>query len=94
MRSLFAIILLCSLSPAEGADSIWPCLPKDVTQDTLVSSQELESARGKTQEPVTVRDALRSLEAPDFSLPDVAGRMHALSDHRGKKVLLVTWASW
>jgi len=39
-------------------------------------------------------DALGSLTAPDFSLPDAAGRLHSLSDHRGKKVLLVTWASW
>ena len=38
--------------------------------------------------------ALRSLEAPDFALPDLEGRMHALSDHRGRKVLLATWASW
>ena len=38
--------------------------------------------------------ALQSLEAPDFSLPDVAGRLRSLSEHRGKKVLLVTWASW
>jgi hypothetical protein len=38
--------------------------------------------------------ALRSLQAPDFRLPDPAGRMHALSEHRGKKVLLVSWASW
>jgi hypothetical protein len=38
--------------------------------------------------------ALRSLEAPDFSLPDRAGRRHSLSEHRGKKVLLVSWASW
>jgi hypothetical protein len=38
--------------------------------------------------------ALASLEAPDFALPDPAGRVHRLSDHRGKKVLLVTWASW
>lgn len=38
--------------------------------------------------------ALRSLEAPDFTLPDVAGRPHSLSDYRGKKVLLVSWASW
>ena len=38
--------------------------------------------------------ALRSLAAPDFTLPDPSGRMHSLSDHRGKKVLLVTWASW
>ena len=38
--------------------------------------------------------ALGTLEAPDFTLPDVSGRMHSLSEHRGKKVLLVTWASW
>jgi hypothetical protein len=38
--------------------------------------------------------ALTSLDAPDFSLPDLAGKMHSLSEHRGKKVLLVSWASW
>jgi AhpC/TSA family len=38
--------------------------------------------------------ALRSLQAPDFTLPDRTGRQHALSEHRGKKVLLVSWASW
>ena len=38
--------------------------------------------------------ALRSLEAPDFTLPDPSGRLHSLSDYRGKKVFLVTWASW
>jgi AhpC/TSA family len=37
---------------------------------------------------------LASLEAPDFTLPDINGRMHSLSDFRGKKVLLITWASW
>ncbi len=39
-------------------------------------------------------DALTSLKAPDFSLPDLDGRMHSLSDQRGKKVLLVAYASW
>jgi len=38
--------------------------------------------------------ALQSLEAPDFRLPDLDGSLHALSDFRGKKVLLLTWASW
>lgn len=38
--------------------------------------------------------ALESLQAPEFTLPDAAGRPHSLSDYRGKKVLLVTWASW
>jgi hypothetical protein len=37
---------------------------------------------------------LATLEAPDFRLPDLAGRMHSLSEHRGKKVLLVAYASW
>jgi hypothetical protein len=38
--------------------------------------------------------ALTSLEAPDFSLPDLGGRLHALSEHRGKKALLIAYASW
>jgi hypothetical protein len=37
---------------------------------------------------------LESLEAPDFTLPDLAGREHTLSDYRGKKVLLIVYASW
>ena len=37
---------------------------------------------------------LASLEAPDFSLPDLEGRLLSLSDHRGKKVLLIAYASW
>jgi hypothetical protein len=37
---------------------------------------------------------LESLEAPNFTLPDMNGRMRSLSDFKGKKVLLVTWASW
>lgn len=38
--------------------------------------------------------ALQSLEAPDFALPDLAGRSFGLSQYRGRKVLLATWASW
>ena len=38
--------------------------------------------------------ALAALEAPDFALPDLSGRLHRLSEHRGKKVLLVAYASW
>jgi hypothetical protein len=33
-------------------------------------------------------------EAPDFGLPDLDGRVHRLSDYRGKKVFLFSWASW
>ncbi len=37
---------------------------------------------------------LQSLEAPDFTLPDIDGNLHSLSDYRGKKVYLCSWASW
>jgi hypothetical protein len=40
------------------------------------------------------RQGLASLQAPNFTLPDLAGNLHSLSDFRGKKVFLVTWASW
>jgi len=45
------------------------------------------SARERSQ-------ALASQHAPDFALPDLAGRTHTLAEHRGKKILLVAWASW
>ena len=37
---------------------------------------------------------LASMEAPDFTLPDLEGRLHSLRDQRGKKTLLIAWASW
>ena len=40
------------------------------------------------------RQGLSSLQAPDFTLPDLHGKPHRLSDFHGKKILLVTWASW
>ena len=37
---------------------------------------------------------LSSRVAPDFALADRQGRTVHLSDFRGKKVLVLTWASW
>jgi hypothetical protein len=45
------------------------------------------SARERSQ-------ALAAQQAPDFSLPDLDGRLHTLREHRGKRILLVAWASW
>lgn len=33
-------------------------------------------------------------KAPDFTLTDITGRRHRLSDYRGKNVMLVFWATW
>jgi peroxiredoxin len=44
--------------------------------------------------PETRTPFLKSAVAPNFELPDRKGKMIRLSDYRGKKVLLMTWASW
>jgi hypothetical protein len=68
--------------------ALWRHLGRPLVQSERGDAWVLaESARDRT-------DARGSLEAPDFTLPDVSGRMHSLRDHRGRKVLLVTWASW
>lgn len=35
-----------------------------------------------------------TLYAPDFTLPDFKGVKHSLSSYLGKKIFLVSWASW
>lgn len=44
--------------------------------------------------PVVRGAFLNSRIAPDFAVPDRKGRIVHLNDFRGKKVLVVTWASW
>ncbi len=38
--------------------------------------------------------SLINKEAPDFTLTDINGKKHKLSDYRGKKVVLMFWATW
>ena len=39
-------------------------------------------------------EALGSLEAPDFTLPDITGKPVSLSDFDRRKRLLLAWSSW
>jgi len=38
--------------------------------------------------------SLNSLQAPDFELPDLNGELHRLSDYQGRRIFMVSWASW
>ena len=54
-----------------------------------------EGATWLVGESATDRAAdLASLEAPDFELPDLVGALHRLSQYRGRKVAILSWASW
>ena len=44
--------------------------------------------------PVLRGSFYNSRIAPDFAVPDRQGKMVHLSDFRGKKALVITWASW
>lgn len=44
--------------------------------------------------PTARKSFLESAIAPDFELKDRSGDLVRLSDFRGKKVLILTWASW
>ncbi len=70
------------------AAGLWRDLGRPVLRDASGSTWMLgESAADRGRQ-------LETLEAPDFTLPDIHGKLHSLSEQRGKKVLLATWASW
>lgn len=73
---------------AVNASGLWRALDRPVLHDASRSTWMLgEGAADRARK-------LESLEAPDFTLPDIEGKLHSLSDFRGQKVLLATWASW
>jgi len=56
-----------------------------VTEQNVYSFGEIPVLRGSFY---------NSRIAPDFAVPDRQGKVIHLSDFRGKKALVITWASW
>jgi len=79
-----------ALVNADGValDELARLLDRPLAVDTQEGVAVLGTSAGETGAQ------LASLEAPDFALPDLQGKMHRLSDYRGKKVLLIAYASW
>ena len=71
-----------------NVSALWKHLDRPLIKDESGSAWVLgEAADERTRQ-------LESLEAPDFTLPDIHGNLHSLSDYRGKKIFLTTWATW
>jgi len=88
----------------EGACKADQCVPlpsRDDQVDVIDLAERLGMAVAHDEEqgiwavgPVGGGRFLESAVCPDIVLPDLDGRPFALSSLRGRKVLLVTWASW
>jgi cytochrome c biogenesis protein CcmG, thiol:disulfide interchange protein DsbE len=59
--------------------------------DTLTRTRE-NACRALAPDPIPA--ALQGREAPDFQLPDAAGRMVSLSGQKGHPVAVNFWATW
>jgi hypothetical protein len=68
--------------------AFWQLLGRPVVHDSANQTWVLGAGADERNK------ALAGLIAPDFTLPDVAGNPHTLTELRGKKVFLSTWASW
>jgi peroxiredoxin len=89
-----------SIKP-EGACRGDICVPLDAPFDVRQLARRLGMALVHDDKhelwalgPESGGHALTSAELPDISLPDRHGRDFALSSLRGRKVMMVTWASW
>ena len=76
---VFAAVLL-------GAKRLYDTLGSRVQMDTL-ATQATQPAEENGTEPA-------KQTAPDFTVYDVEGNPHKLSDFRGKPVILNFWATW
>ena len=82
-------------------DDVCVLVPDDARDDPAALWERLGwpvvSSGGDTYlgEAATSRAAvLAGTIAPDFTLRDLHGVEHSLSDHRGKKVFIASWAPW
>jgi hypothetical protein len=81
-----------SLGASQGPEMDLAHLAKRLDRPLAVDLDEGVAFLGTSAR--TRAERLRSLEAPDFTLPDLHGQPRSLAEHRGKKVFLVAYASW
>ncbi len=86
---------------AEGACRGHECVPLDSPFDVRQLAERLGMALVHDEQhglwalgPESGGHAVSRAELPDVALPDRHGDEFALSSLRGKKVVMVTWASW
>ena len=63
-----------------------------VSQNIVIDAQRKVVALGEQAQNRSA--SMSTLEAPDFTLPDIHGRQVSFSDYNRRKRLLLAWSSW
>ena len=82
----FAVVIV-------GAYVLYNRLSADMEMGGIATVPQ-ETAVAETVEDADSETEAQGSEAPDFTVYDLEGNAHKLSDFRGKPVLLNFWASW
>ena len=82
----FAVVIV-------GAYVLYNRLSADMEMGGIATVPQ-ETAVTETVEDAASETEAKASEAPDFTVYDLEGNAHKLSDFRGKPVLLNFWASW
>lgn len=98
---LAAVVILtgCKKQPAESTQSETRAKTTGESEkpDTEIATTSKMSLNDVIKAAKTWGPAYQSWDgkmASDFTLTDIAGKQHKLSDYRDKDVLLVFWATW
>ena len=97
-KLLLMLVLFLGVMVAAGL--LYNTLKDDIAADRLTTQpttgqqtpNQSQSATDETQQPT--HDQPQDFTAPDFTVVDLAGKEHKLSDFVGKPIVLNFWASW
>ena len=97
-KLLLMLVLFLGVMVAAGL--LYNTLKDDIAADRLTTlpttgqqtPNQSQSATDETQQPT--HDQPQDFTAPDFTVVDLAGKEHKLSDFVGKPIVLNFWASW
>ena len=97
-KLLLMLVLFLGVMVAAGL--LYNTLKDDIAADRLTTlpttgqqtPNQSQSATDETQQPT--HDQPQDFTAPDFTVVDLAGKVHKLSDFVGKPIVLNFWASW
>lgn len=72
----------------------WPIIIMLLGGASLWGGQQLYHSLANQTKDTTIEQPQLGMAMPEFSLPDIDGKLHNISDWQGKVIVLNFWATW